>query len=374
MQRNGLAVRVVAAAVQGPAMQACAALRYVVAGLDAGMRCARLPPFSRFSFSFLWFHLSFIAMTLSTPATVVDTTAANELSPMPPDWLRPQWPAPAHVRALCTTRQGGVSAAPWDSFNLGRLVGDDPHAVQANWARLGQVLQHASFARPATAEGAGVVPSVDVVHPVRPVYLRQVHGNLVQHLQAETPDGIAADASTTTLAGLACLVMAADCLPVLFTNRSGTRVAAAHAGWRGLAAGVLEETIQCFRSKTLAGKGLVAIKNEFDEPLLAWLGPCIGPQAFEVGAEVRAAFCQHDAAAAKHFQPTGTPEKYWADLPALARQRLRAAGVQALYGNDSSPAWCTVGNPSQFFSYRRDQARLGSSGRMAACIWMAAQG
>lgn len=273
----------------------------------------------------------------------------------PHDWLMPDWPAPSRVRALCTTRSGGVSAPPFDSFNLGRYVSDDPAAVQANWATLQRTLG---------SSGA----------PVRAVYLRQVHGTAVQPLDAHTPDGLDADACTTQAAGVACIVMAADCLPVLFTNRDGTRVTAAHAGWRGLAGGVLEAALQSFCAAAQVDKAQAAIKNEAQtssQDVMAWLGPCIGPAAFEVGSEVRAAFCAADPSAAAHFRPHGSAGKFMADLAALARQRLRAQGVTALYGNDSSPGWCTVANASRFFSYRRDNAVLGGSGRMAACIWLA---
>ena len=249
------------------------------------------------------------------------------------DWLVPDWPAPPGVRALCTTRQGGVSRPPYDSFNLGRFVGDDPEAVHANWAALG------------AAMGA------------RAIYLRQVHGTALQSLDAHTPDGIEADACTATEPGVACIVMAADCLPVLFANASGTRVAAAHAGWRGLAAGVLEAALAPFEGAS--GDGVIA-----------WLGPCIGPTAFEVGPEVREAFCDQDAQAVRHFVPGTRAGKFMADLAGLARQRLQALGVRGLYGNDSSAPWCTVGNPSRFFSHRRDTPVLGTSGRMAACIWI----
>ncbi|MBS0609696.1 MAG: peptidoglycan editing factor PgeF [Proteobacteria bacterium] len=274
---------------------------------------------------------------------------------VPHDWLRPDWPAPAQVRALCTTRSGGVSAPPFDSFNLGRYVGDAPSAVQSNWAMLQRSLSSGE-------------------RPVRPVYLRQVHGTAVLPLHADTPEGADVDACTTQARGIACTVMAADCLPVLFTNRAGTRVAAAHAGWRGLAAGVLEQTLRCFANETQDGKAQPAINNEAAKSpgeVLAWLGPCIGPLAFEVGPEVRDAFCAQDPQSARHFTPHGSGGKLLADLAALARQRLRARGVTALYGNDGSPAWCTVGNPLRFFSHRRDTPLFGSSGRMAACIWLA---
>lgn len=271
---------------------------------------------------------------------------------VPPDWLVPDWPAPTQVRALCTTREGGVSVGPWASFNLGRYTGDDPAAVGANWDTLQAVLS-----------AAGPL--------VRPVYLKQIHGTALQPLVVDTPDGIEADACTTVQTGVACVAMAADCLPVLFTNREGTRVAAAHAGWRGLAAGVLESALEAFRPPALAEQAQKAINSEaWSQQVMAWLGPCIGPEAFEVGPEVRQAFCTCDPAAAQHFQAQAGG-KYLADLAGLARQRLRAAGVVQLFGNDSSPAWCTVGNPSRFFSYRRDNARWGASGRMAACVWLA---
>lgn len=243
------------------------------------------------------------------------------------DWLQPDWPAPAGVRAVCTTRAGGVSQGAWRGLNLGDHVGDDPAHVAANRAQL------------RAAIGA------------QAVFLQQVHGADVLALQSGTPDGAVADACTTMQSGLACTMMVADCLPVLFTDPQGRRVAAAHAGWRGLAAGVLERSVDSF---------------EGDRPI-AWLGPCIGPQAFEVGDEVRAAFEAQSAEAAQCFRPTGAPGKWWADLPALARQRLRSAGVAAVYGNDGSEAWCTVRNPLRFFSHRRD----GVSGRFAAAIWRA---
>lgn len=240
------------------------------------------------------------------------------------DWLVPDWPVPPTVRALCTTRAGGVSQGVYASLNLGDHVGDAPEAVAANRARLQQAI------------GA------------RPVFLQQVHGSDLCGLDAITPDGCMADACFTEETAVACLVMVADCLPVLFTDDAGTRVAAAHAGWRGLAAGVLERAAA-----------------SFDAPPMAWLGPCIGPTAFEVGPEVKAAFEAASADAAQCFRPAAAAGKWLADLPALARLRLRAAGVTRIHGNDGSAPWCTVGNPSRFFSHRRDRV----SGRFAACIW-----
>jgi hypothetical protein len=247
----------------------------------------------------------------------------------PLDWLVPDWPAPPPVHALCTTRQGGVSGGNYQSLNLGAHVGDAPGGVEANRARLHEAI------------GA------------RPVFLEQVHGTQVLALDAATPDGSRADGCTTTDRGVACTIMVADCLPVLFTDAAGRRVAAAHAGWRGLAAGVLEKTLEAFGPEADA------------RGLMAWLGPCIGPDAFEVGAEVKAAFETGAPDAAQCFVPAAAPGKWMADLAGLARQRLRRAGVMQLHGNDSSEGWCTLHNPLLFFSHRRDRV----SGRLAACIW-----
>lgn len=263
------------------------------------------------------------------------------------DWITPDWAAPGHVHALCTTRSGGVSMAPWASCNLGERVGDDARAVQANRTLLAAALR-------------------DINAPARPVYLRQVHGTRVLRLDGSSQDGQEADASTTQVSGVVCTVLVGDCLPVLFTNRSGTRVAAAHAGWRGLAAGVLEQTLKCFAPRTDGGSASSATDSE----VMAWLGPCIGPQAFEVGTEVYEAFCAYDPGADRCFTGAARPGKYLADLAGLARLRLRAAGVMQVFGNDGTPSWCTVGNTSRFFSHRRDTAALGGSGRMAACIWI----
>ena len=273
--------------------------------------------------------------------------------PLVADWLQPDWPAPPGVRALCTTRAGGVSAAPYDSMNLGDHVGDAPEAVQSNRAALQQAVQG------------------------RAVFLRQVHGTGVVELGPQTADGTEADACVSALAGVACTIMVADCLPVLLAHRSGRVVAAAHAGWRGLAGegghGVLEAVFERFSALAALGKAQGAIEAEASQSVasgtLAWLGPCIGPQAFEVGAEVRAAFCDRDAGAAAHFVPQASG-KFLADLAGLARRRLAALGITAVYGNDGSAPWCTVGNPSRFFSHRRDTVALGGSGRLAACVWI----
>jgi len=255
------------------------------------------------------------------------------------DWLIPDWPAPAGVHAVCTTRAGGVSAAPYHGLNLGDHVGDQRGAVAANRATLAAALG------------------------VRPVFLNQVHGVEVAVLNRHTPDGTVADACLSTQPGVACTVMVADCLPVLFTTRQGQAVAAAHAGWRGLAGqggvGVLEATLESFSAIAKMDHGQVATE------MIAWLGPCIGPQAFEVGDDVRAAFTQSDRSAADCFQAM-TAGKWLADLPALARRRLHALGITEVYGNDGSPAWCTVSNDSRFFSHRRDRV----SGRFCVSVWL----
>lgn len=284
---------------------------------------------------------------------------------LPTDWLRPDWPAPAHVHALCTTRRPGVSLPPYDGFNLGDHVGDDPTAVQANRQALREVLR-------VTTPGA------------QAVFVQQVHGTNVWALDHDALPGACADASISATPGLACTIMVADCLPVLLTNRHGTAVAAAHAGWRGLAGtkgrGVLETVLDRFWPLAQSQQALGAIKNDQNADgstpaldgvaadTLVWLGPCIGPRAFEVGAEVRDAFCDNDAGVSQHFQ-SSAGGKFHADLAALARRRLHALGITHVYGNDSSDAWCTVGNPSRFFSHRRDGAALGGSGRFAVCIW-----
>jgi polyphenol oxidase len=257
----------------------------------------------------------------------------------PADWLVPDWPAPSHVRALCSARAGGVSQGAYAGLNLGDHVGDLPATVAQNRTRLAEVIA------------------------ARPVFLSQVHGVQTVRLNHASAHGTVGDACITDQPGLACTIMVADCLPVLLTDRAGRQVAAAHAGWRGLAGaqgrGVLEEVVEAFRPPSLG------YSRDYASELIAWLGPCIGPTAFEVGDEVREAFVHIDAAAASCFTVHG-PGKWLADLPGLARQRLAACGVQQVHGNDGSTAWCTVSNPSRFFSHRRDRV----SGRMAACVWL----
>ena len=239
------------------------------------------------------------------------------------DWIVPDWPAPVRVRALSTTRSGGVSRAHFASMNLALHVGDDPQDVAENRRRLQKRI--------------GV--------PV--AWLEQVHGREVTEADpAATP---VADALLTRRAGLACAVMTADCLPVLLCDRAGSVVAAAHAGWRGLAAGVLEATVERMATPP--------------EELLAWIGPAIGPAAFEVGEEVRAAFVGQHAGAEAAFVPGSHTGKWLADLGRLARQRLARLGVEAVYGDAS----CTHADAGRFYSHRRD----GRGGRMATLVWLA---
>jgi YfiH family protein len=241
------------------------------------------------------------------------------------DWIAPDWPAPACVKSLITTRNGGVSTGPYSSFNLGLRAGDDDSAVHANRRQLRTVL------------------------PAEPKWLRQVHAAQVVVADdiADTPE---ADASVTRRAGTVCAVMIADCLPVLLCDRAGTVACVANAGWRGLSSGVVENTVRAM-----------------DVPaseLIAYLGPAIGPDAFEVGTEVRDKFVAHDRGAAAAFVPH-RDGKWLADLFALARQRLSRCGVEQVTGG----GLCTYGHPARFYSYRRDR----TTGRMAALIWLEAR-
>ena len=278
---------------------------------------------------------------------------------MNPDWITPDWPAPARVKAVCTTRAGGFSKAPFDSLNLGDHVGDVAADVAKNRIFLADAIK------------------------AKPVFLSQVHGTKSIDLSGQTTRGVQADACLTQHKGIACTIMVADCLPVLFTNRAGDFVAAAHAGWRGLAGltdldslsgqgaggpGVLESIFQQIIATTPGWQAHPAPEN-IAKDLLVWLGPCIGAQQFEVGGEVRDAFVAQDANASSHFRARGQ-NKWLADLQGLARQRLAALGIRQINGNDGSLPWCTVSNPSRFFSHRRDSLALGGSGRMAACIWL----
>ena len=263
---------------------------------------------------------------------------------------------PPGVQALFTLRRGGCSRAPHDSFNLGAHVGDDPMAVAHNRDRLAECLRQ---------RGAQA-----------PVFLKQVHGTEVLTLGDSPPVGLTADACLTDQVGVVCTIMVADCLPVLLADRAGCCVAAAHAGWRGLAGvdhggvGVLENTWAAWLH-TMRRHHPGVSDATLAQQTWVWLGPCIGPEAFEVGDEVRVAFQygadrNSDACFVPHAHRAG---QWWANLAGLARQRLAALGVLDVQGNDSSTAWCTVTNASRFFSHRRDAAVLGGSGRMAACIW-----
>lgn len=233
--------------------------------------------------------------------------------------LRPDWSVPSHVHAASTTRLGGFSQAPWNSLNLAEHVADLPEHVTKNRATLQETLQL----------------------PKAPFWLKQVHGNKVSHF-----DAIQADAVYTETPGEVCAVMTADCLPVLFTNQEGTAIAAAHAGWRGLAAGILENTVACFAQA---------------DQVIAWLGPAIGPQAFEVGEEVRDQFMHHQPKAADAFT-AGRSGHWYANIYQLATQRLNAVGVIQISGGD----YCTYTDSARFFSYRRDNI----TGRMASLIWL----
>lgn len=249
------------------------------------------------------------------------------MSAAPLDWIIPDWPAPSWVLAGSTTRSGGVSNGVYASLNLGDHVGDEPNAVAKNRALLQELAQL----------------------PTQPAWLQQVHGTDILQLAQWRGEVCAADASLSSAPAEVCVVMTADCLPVLFCCPQTRQVAAAHAGWRGLCDGILEKTLAHFQ-------------NPAD--VLIWLGPCIGPTAFEVGEEVRQQFLSKHAAAASAFSQGALPGKWLANLTELARIRLRSAGAEAIYGGDR----CTVSEPEHFFSYRRD----GQTGRMASYICMLA--
>lgn len=243
------------------------------------------------------------------------------------------WPAPRQVKALCTLRSGGVSEGSYASMNLGAHVGDDPQSVAANRARL----------------------SAELRLPAEPLWLNQVHGTQVIRVDgtARVGNGLSprADAAVTQTASQVLTVLVADCMPLLFCRRDGTAVAVAHAGWRGLAAGVLEGTID-----VLGGAA---------DQLIAWLGPAIGPEHFEVGDEVREAFCAHDPRAAAAFVRNAR-QRWQCDLYQLAIQRLQRLGIGSIHGDRR----CTYRDREDFFSFRRD----GRTGRMAALIWLQPDG
>ncbi|MCB1977320.1 MAG: peptidoglycan editing factor PgeF [Nitrosomonas sp.] len=259
------------------------------------------------------------------------------------DYIVPNWPAPDHVRALFTTRSGGVSentGGAYASLNLGMHVNDNPDRVLANRRLLRQHL------------------------PNEPQWLEQVHG--VDHIRVERAAAVPlrADAALSDNPGAVCAVMVADCLPVYLCDSAGSAVGIVHAGWRGLSAGIVEKSVAGMRIEP--------------ERMMAWLGPAIGPAHFEVGDEVRAIFVDHDPYAAIAFKPasaaaqvqvqveSGSKTKWYADIFQLARLRLQAAGVTRIYGGGI----CTYSDPARFFSYRRD----GVTGRMAALIWLESSG
>ena len=242
-------------------------------------------------------------------------------------WLMPEWPASSWVYACTTTRSGGISEGSFASLNLAEHVGDDVACVTENRRRLQEALHL----------------------PATPLWLQQVHGSVVVDAAVAKP-GCEADASFATRPGIVCTVLTADCLPLLLCDGGGTRVAAVHAGWRGLLAGVVENGVHAMQRP--------------GAQLLAWLGPAIGPEAFEVGEEVRDAFIAEDPHATVAFSPS--PGGRWlADIYLLARQRLARMQVTAVYGGH----WCTVNDAARFYSYRRD----GVTGRMASLIWLDAQ-
>jgi len=256
--------------------------------------------------------------------------------------LPADWPAPANVRALTTTRAGGVSRGPYESLNLGDHVGDDPDAVRQNRKRLYEAL----------------------ALPAEPVWLRQVHGVHVIDAATAAP-GVEADGAWSDRPGVVCAVLTADCLPIFLCDRKGTRVALLHAGWRGLAGGIVESGVRAL--------------NASPEELLVWLGPAIGSDSYEIGEDMRRAFVDSDAGAAEAFRPVGT-ERWRADLYALARRRLRQAGVRAVHGGGH----CTLRERERFYSFRRagmrqcrgrqdaeSDRRDGVTGRMASLIWLA---
>jgi len=246
------------------------------------------------------------------------------------DWIVPDWPAPGNVKALFTTRNGGIGSGPYTSLNLGDHVGDDPSTVKQNRALLQRIL------------------------PDKPQWLKQAHGTTPVRVDDYDCAGpYEGDAALSRRVRKVCAVLVADCLPVLFCDHAGTVAGVIHAGWRGMAAGVIERTVS-----EIGGIGSI------DTRIMAWLGPAIGPNHFEVGEEVRQAFIKHDKKAALAFFPHNlrSDGKWFADLFLLARQRLKKAGITEIYGGDE----CTFSDPARFFSYRRD----GNTGRMAGLIWL----
>ncbi len=260
-----------------------------------------------------------LAMESNTP----DASTADGLGEAI-ELIRARWPAPPQVQAISTTRRGGCSRPPYAGLNLADHVGDRRQDVETNrdWLR-----QHLHLSR-------------------QPAWLRQVHGTRVTEVTGRS-DAPEADGSVTDCRGVVCAVLTADCMPILLCDREGRRVAALHVGWRGLSAGIIESGIRAM--------GLAP------EQLMAWLGPAIGPQAFEVGTEVRDIFLSRDRQAARAFRPSES-DRWFADIRALARWELRNQGVTAVYDRSE----CTYSDPKRFYSYRRDK----TTGRMASLIWI----
>jgi purine-nucleoside/S-methyl-5'-thioadenosine phosphorylase / adenosine deaminase len=241
------------------------------------------------------------------------------------NWITPNWPAPLNIQALFTTRSGGISSGPYASFNLGDHVGDKPHIVNQNRSKLLKVL------------------------PNEPKWLNQVHGSTPIWVDNNT-NILRGDAALSKTRDIVCAILTADCLPVFLCDETGTVVGLVHAGWRGLAAGIIEQTIAEMKKECIH--------------IMAYLGPAIGPDYFEVGEEVRHSFIKQDKMSVSAFTPyNGINSKKWLmDIFLLARQRLAAAGVTKVYSNEE----CTYSNSDKFFSYRRD----GDTGRMAGLIWL----
>ncbi|MDA0149778.1 peptidoglycan editing factor PgeF [Vibrio sp. LaRot3] len=238
-------------------------------------------------------------------------------------FLMPNWKVPSHVKAIASTRQGGFSTNEYLGLNLGTHVGDDADLVARNRAQLVELAKM----------------------PSAPVWLNQTHSTKVADVIAPTSEILDADGAYTSSTGVVCSAMTADCLPVLLTDSKGTQVAAVHAGWRGLANGIIENAVE-----------------KFSGEVMAWLGPAIGPNAFEVGEDVLNAFSDFDAQAIKAFKPTGQPGKWWANMDELATQRLNKLGVTQVF----TSGLCTYSDPERFYSYRRD----GVTGRQATFIWL----
>lgn len=246
------------------------------------------------------------------------------------------WGTPKQIKTMITNRHGGFSQPPFDRLNLGLHVGDDPEAVKKNRAAL------------------------KILLPNEPVWLNQIHGTQVFDADQALTDVPNADAAVTTIPGRVLAIMTADCLPVLLTTSDGAVIGAAHAGWRGLAAGVIEQTVALMRAKQ-GSHTQTQTHQKTPSDIMAYLGPAIGPHAFEVGSEVRDIFMTQDASSAACFEQLQEKGKYLADIYGLAQLRLKALGIDLIEGGSE----CTLQNPD-YFSYRRDQ----KTGRMGSFIWI----